>query len=95
MSWRSTDPYERVGWPNNGFAEGPIAYWDSFKREMWRFQLVAKVIRLSTRPQVGPLQIPQPSSRRAVVKVLPEFPQESRDVVDTGAGGLDQFEVAG
>jgi hypothetical protein len=38
------DPYERVGWPNNGFAEGSIAYWDSFKREMWRFQLVAKVI---------------------------------------------------
>jgi arylsulfatase A-like enzyme len=38
------DPYERMGWPNNGFAQGSIAYWDSFKHEMWRFQLVSKVI---------------------------------------------------
>jgi arylsulfatase A-like enzyme len=38
------DPYERMGWPNNGFAEGSIGYWDSFKHEMWRFQLVAQVI---------------------------------------------------
>jgi len=38
------DPYERMGWPNNGFAEGSIAHGDSFKHETWRFQLVAKVI---------------------------------------------------
>ena len=38
------DPYERMGWPENGFAEGSIAYWDSFKHEMWRFQVASQII---------------------------------------------------
>ncbi|TYL93431.1 arylsulfatase [Bradyrhizobium rifense] len=38
------DPFERMNWPNNGFAEGSVAYWDSFKHEMWRFQISAQVI---------------------------------------------------
>jgi hypothetical protein len=28
------DPSERMNWPGKGFAEGSIAYWDSFKQEM-------------------------------------------------------------
>jgi arylsulfatase A-like enzyme len=38
------DPFERMNWPENGFAQGSVAYWDSFKHEMWRFQVPAKVI---------------------------------------------------
>jgi hypothetical protein len=38
------DPYERMNWPNNGFAEDSVAYWDSFKHEMWRYQISAQVI---------------------------------------------------
>ena len=38
------DPYERMNWPSNGFANGSIAYWDSFKHEMWRFQVAAQII---------------------------------------------------
>jgi arylsulfatase A-like enzyme len=38
------DPYERMGWPNNGFSGGSIAYFDSFKHEMWRFQVPAQII---------------------------------------------------
>ncbi|MCX5581731.1 arylsulfatase [Kaistia terrae] len=38
------DPFERMNWPNNGFAEGSVGYWDSFKHEMWRFQIPAQVI---------------------------------------------------
>jgi arylsulfatase A-like enzyme len=38
------DPFERMNWPERGFAEGSIGYWDSFKHEMWRFQIPAKVI---------------------------------------------------
>jgi hypothetical protein len=38
------DPFERMNWPGKGFAEGSIAYWDSFKHEMWRFQIPAQVI---------------------------------------------------
>ncbi len=38
------DPYERMGWPENGFAQGSIAYWDSFKHEMWRFQVASQII---------------------------------------------------
>ena len=33
------DPFERMNWPGRGFAEGSVAYWDSFKHEMWRFQI--------------------------------------------------------
>lgn len=38
------DSYERMGWPENGFAQGSIAYWDSFKHEMWRFQVASQII---------------------------------------------------
>jgi arylsulfatase A-like enzyme len=42
------DPFERMGWPDNGFANGSIAYWDNFKHEMWRFvvpgQIIAKAL---------------------------------------------------
>jgi arylsulfatase len=38
------DPFERVNWPANGFSSGSIAYWDSFKHEMWRFQIPGQVI---------------------------------------------------
>jgi arylsulfatase len=38
------DPFERMNWPEHGFAQGSIGYWDSFKHEMWRFQIPAKVI---------------------------------------------------
>jgi len=33
-----------MNWPGNGFAEGSIAYWNSFKHEMWRYQISAQVI---------------------------------------------------
>jgi arylsulfatase A-like enzyme len=38
------DPFERMNWPAHGFASGSVAYWDSFKHEMWRFQIPAQVI---------------------------------------------------
>lgn len=38
------DPFERMNWPANGFASGSIAYYDSFKHEMWRFQIPAQFI---------------------------------------------------
>jgi arylsulfatase A-like enzyme len=38
------DPFERMNWPGHGFAEGSIAYWDSFKHEMCRYQISAQVI---------------------------------------------------
>ena len=38
------DPFERMNWPEKGFSQGSIAYWDVFKHEMWRFQIPAKVI---------------------------------------------------
>jgi arylsulfatase len=38
------DPFERMNWPDKGFAEGSVAYWDSFKHEMWRYQISAQVI---------------------------------------------------
>jgi arylsulfatase A-like enzyme len=42
------DPFERMNWPSNGFANGSIGYYDSFKHEMWRFvvpgQIIAKYI---------------------------------------------------
>jgi len=38
------DPLERMNWPANGFAQGSIAYWESFKHEMWCFQIPAQVI---------------------------------------------------
>lgn len=38
------DPFERMNWPTKGFAGGSIAYWDSFKHEMWRFQIPGQII---------------------------------------------------
>jgi arylsulfatase A-like enzyme len=38
------DPFERMNWPAKGFSEGSIAYYDSFKHEMWRFQIPAQFI---------------------------------------------------
>jgi arylsulfatase A-like enzyme len=38
------DPFERMGWSDNGVAQGSIAYYDSFKHEMWRFQIPAQII---------------------------------------------------
>jgi hypothetical protein len=38
------DPFERMNWPANGFSLGSIAYYDSFKHEMRRFQIPAQFI---------------------------------------------------
>jgi arylsulfatase len=38
------DPYERMNWSSNGTANGSVAYWDSFKHEMWRLQVASQVI---------------------------------------------------
>jgi arylsulfatase len=38
------DPFERMNWPTRGFSGGSIAYWDSFKHEMWRFQIPGQII---------------------------------------------------
>jgi len=38
------DPFERMNWPARGFAEGSVAYWDSFKHEMWRIQIPLQFI---------------------------------------------------
>jgi arylsulfatase len=38
------DPFERMNWPSRGFAEGSVAYWDSFKHEMWRIQIPLQFI---------------------------------------------------
>src|SRR5947199_3327570 len=43
------DPFERMGWPNNGTKDGAQAYFEWFKYEFWRFvfvqQLVAKELQ--------------------------------------------------
>lgn len=33
-----------MNWPSQGFVHGSIAYWDVFKHEMWRFQIIGQVI---------------------------------------------------
>jgi len=38
------DPFERMGWPSKGFSSGSVAYWDSFKHEMWRLVIPGQVI---------------------------------------------------
>ena len=38
------DPYERMNWSSHGTANGSVAYWDSFKHEMWRFQVASQII---------------------------------------------------
>ncbi len=38
------DPFERMGWPNNGTKEGGQQYFDWFKYEFWRFVFVQQVM---------------------------------------------------
>src|SRR5581483_7855720 len=38
------DPFERMGWPNNGTKEGAEQYFDWFKYQFWRFVFVQQVI---------------------------------------------------
>jgi arylsulfatase A-like enzyme len=38
------DPFERMGWPNNGTKEGAQGYFDWFKYEFWRFVFVQQVM---------------------------------------------------
>ena len=38
------DPFERMGWPNNGTKEGSQQYFDWFRFEFWRFVFVQQVI---------------------------------------------------
>jgi hypothetical protein len=33
-----------MNWPRNFGENGSLAYWDQFKHEMWRFQVVQQVI---------------------------------------------------
>jgi arylsulfatase A-like enzyme len=38
------DPFERMNWSSGGFSNGSIAYYDSFKHEMWRFVVPGQII---------------------------------------------------
>ncbi|HVS37136.1 MAG TPA: arylsulfatase [Gemmataceae bacterium] len=38
------DPFERMGWPNNGTKEGSQEYFQWFKYEFWRFVFVQQVM---------------------------------------------------
>ncbi len=38
------DPFERMGWPNNGTKEGAQQYFDWFKYQFWRFVFVQQVM---------------------------------------------------
>ncbi len=38
------DPFERMGWPNNGTQEGAQQYFDWFKFQFWRFVFVQDVM---------------------------------------------------
>jgi arylsulfatase len=38
------DPFERLGWPNNGTKDGAQQYFDWFKFQFWRFVFVQQVI---------------------------------------------------
>ena len=38
------DPFERMGWPNNGTKDGAQQYFDWFKYQFWRFVFVQEVI---------------------------------------------------
>jgi arylsulfatase len=38
------DPFERMGWPNNGTKEGAQGYFDWFKYQFWRFVFVQQVM---------------------------------------------------
>jgi hypothetical protein len=39
---------------DNGFTAGSVAYWESFKQEMWRFQISGQVI---AKPIPNPVEI--------------------------------------
>ncbi len=38
------DPFERMGWPNNGTKDGSQQYFDWFKYQFWRFVFVQQVM---------------------------------------------------
>jgi arylsulfatase A-like enzyme len=38
------DPFERMGWPNNGTKDGAQQYFDWFKFQFWRFVFVQQVV---------------------------------------------------
>jgi arylsulfatase len=38
------DPFERMGWANNGAAEGSTQYFDWFKFQFWRFVFVQQQV---------------------------------------------------
>ena len=38
------DPFERMGWPNNGTKEGASGYWDFLLAQAWRFVFVQQVM---------------------------------------------------
>src|SRR6476620_10080696 len=38
------DPFERLGWPNNGTKDGAQQYFDWFKFQFWRFVFVQQVV---------------------------------------------------
>ena len=52
------DPFERMGWPNNGTKEGAQQYFDWFKYEFWRFVFVQQVMgkALQTFLEYPPMQ---------------------------------------
>ena len=52
------DPFERMGWPNNGTKEGGQQYFDWFKYQFWRFVFVQQVMgkELQTFLEYPPMQ---------------------------------------
>ena len=52
------DPFERLGWPNNGTKEGSQQYFDWFKYQFWRFVFVQQVMgkELQTFLEYPPMQ---------------------------------------
>ena len=52
------DPFERMGWPNNGTKEGAQQYFDWFKFQFWRFVFVQQVMgkELQTFLEYPPMQ---------------------------------------
>ncbi len=52
------DPFERMGWPNNGTKDGAQQYFDWFKYEFWRFVFVQQVVgkALQTFIEYPPMQ---------------------------------------
>lgn len=52
------DPFERVGWPNNGTKDGAQQYFDWFKFQFWRFVFVQQMMgkELQTFIEFPPMQ---------------------------------------